>query len=65
MWHVIYCDRETINFHKDGERNDRLTASAATWMRFDSDAERTWQHNYILSACFLFYLGGGESSSCA
>lgn len=64
MWHVIYCDRETINFHKDGERNGHLTSSAATWMCFDSDAERTWQPNYILSACFLFYLGKRESSSC-
>lgn len=62
MWHVIYCDRGTINFHKDGERNGRLAASAATCMHLDSDAKRTWQPNYVLGTCFLLYFGEGESS---
>lgn len=24
MWHVIYCDRETINFHKEGKKRPSL-----------------------------------------
>lgn len=46
-------------FIKKG-RNGHLFASAATWLCFDSDDERTWQPNYILSTCFLFYLGEGN-----